>query len=203
MKNIIWIITGLVLALALFFIGKNAGKNQVQTALVQNISIIKEIAELAGLEVDGKTQITISNAGNNAGIWKRLKNYFAENTLKLSVPYQAKYGVDMGSQQIKIDTEKKKVIVYLPHAKLLSLQLKLDEVDALSKTGLLYSSSFEEYILAQKQLYKAANESLINNQNHIKLAENHIRFILEKYYQPLGFEVTCVFGNDAPFLNLP
>lgn len=203
MKNIIWIIAGLALALAFYFIGKNAGKNDVRTELVQNISIIKEIAELAGLEVGGKTQITVSNAGENSGFWKRFKNYFAENTIKLSVPYQAKYGVDMGSQQIKIDTEKKKVIVYLPHAKLLSLQLKLDEADALSKTGLLYSSSFDEYIGAQKQLYKAANESLINNQNHIKLAENHISFILEKYYQPLGLEVTCVFGKDAPLLGLP
>lgn len=203
MKNIIWIIAGLLLALAFYFIGKNAGKNNVRTEMVQNISIIKEIAELAGLEVDGNTQITVSNAGTNSGFWKRFKNYFAENTLKLSVPYQAKYGVDMGSQQIKIDTKKKKVIVYLPHAKLLSLQLELDKVDALSKTGLLYSSSFEEYISAQKQLYKAAHQSLVNNQNHIKLAENHISFILEKYYQPLGLEVTCIFGKEAPDLGLP
>lgn len=203
MKKIILIIVGLALALAFYFIGKNAGKNDVRTEMVQNISIIKEIAELAGLEVDGKTQITVSNAGENSGFWKRFKNYFAENTLKLSVPYQAKYGVDMGSQQIKIDTENKKVIVYLPHAKLLSLQLELDKIDALSKTGILYSSSFDEYISAQKQLYKAANESLINNENHIKLAENHISFILEKYYQPLGLEVTCVFGKDMPTLGLP
>ena len=45
MKNIIWIIAGLALALAFYFIGKNAGKNDVRTELVQNISIIKEIAE--------------------------------------------------------------------------------------------------------------------------------------------------------------
>ena len=197
MKKLIWVIIGLGLASLFYYWGLQAGKKKVTSQVVQNIELVKEIAELASLEVRGTTKIRVSNAGENAGFWNKFKNYFVENTLSLSIPYVAKYGVDMQNQHVEIDSKKGTVTVYLPEAKLMSLQLKLDEVDAISKTGLLYSATIDEYIKAQKQLYASAHETLKDNTNHIELAENHIRFILEKYYSSMGLKLSLVFGKGG------
>ena len=201
MKNISLIILGLLLAILLYYWGLRSGKNQVEKQVLHNTELVKEIAEMAALEVRGTTKIKLSNAGENAGFWNKFRNYFVENTLHLSIPYVAKYGVDISNQKLEINTKKGTVTVYLPKAQLMSVQLKLDEVDAISKTGVLYSATIEEYIKAQKQLYEAANESLIGNANHISLAENHIRAILERYYAAMGLKLVCVFGNQT--LPLP
>jgi len=159
--------------------------------------MIKEIAELSALDVTGTTQITMTNRGDNNGMWSKFKNYFAESTLRLAIPYEAKYGVDMTNQKVEINIKAGTAIIYLPECKLLSLQLKLDKVDAITKTGVLNTITVDEYIKAQKQLYEEANKTLVNNPNAIKLAKDHIRVILEKYYKPMGLKVELVFGGKG------
>ena len=191
----------LLVAFAFYFLGKKNGSNQTKTAIVNNVAVIKEIAELGALNVSGNTNLNMTNRGDNNGLWDKLKNYFSENTLQLSIPFEAKYGVDMSNQKTKIDTKAGTVIIYLPKIKLLSLQLKLDKVDAISKTGVLYTVTIDEYIKAQKQLYEEALKELEKNSNYQKLAEEHIRFILDKYYAPLGLKVQCIFGDAASVLQ--
>lgn len=191
----------LLVAFAFYFLGKKNGSNQTKTDIVNNVAVIKEIAELGALNVSGNTNLKMTNRGDNNGLWDKLKNYFSENTLQLSIPFEAKYGVDMSNQKTKIDTKAGTVIIYLPKIKLLSLQLKLDKVDAISKTGVLYTVTIDEYIKAQKQLYEEALKELAKNSNYQKLAEEHIKFILDKYYAPLGLKVQCIFGDAASVLQ--
>ena len=200
-NNIVVIFLVLLVAFAFYFLGKKNGSNNTKTDVVQNVDLIKEIAELGALSVSGTTNLKMTNKGDNSGVWNKMKNYFAESTLNISIPYEAKYGVDMTNQKVKIDTKAKTVTIYLPECKLLSLQLRLDKVDAISKTGLLTTATIDEYIKAQKQLYEEANKILINNPANVKLAQEHIKFILEKYYAPLGLKVECVFGGVGNVLN--
>jgi len=90
-------------ALAFYLLGKKNGAGQTKTDIIQNVEIVKQIAQLSSLEVNGTTKITVTNKGDNAGFWNKVKNYFAENTLQVTVPYEAKYGVDMSNQKIEID----------------------------------------------------------------------------------------------------
>lgn len=196
-NNLVVIVLILLVAFAFYFLGKKNGSNNTKTDIVQNVEMIKEIAELSALDVSGTTQITMTNRGDNNGMWSKFKNYFAESTLRLAIPYEAKYGVDMTNQKVAIDTKAGTAIIYLPECKLLSLQLKLDKVDAITKTGVLNTITVDEYIKAQKQLYEEANKTLVNNPNAIKLAKDHIRVILEKYYKPMGLKVELVFGGKG------
>jgi Protein of unknown function (DUF4230) len=199
MKNIgLTIFLVLLVAVAFYFLGKKNGSNQTKTDIVQNTGIIKQIAELGALEVNGSTNIKVSNRGDNAGLWDKFKNYFAENTLQVAIPYQAKYGVDMNNQKMNINTKDSTVIIYLPQCKLLSLQLQLDKVDAISQTGIFNTITLQQYIEVQKQLYQECNSALINNAVNLKLAQDNITFILQKYYAPLQLKVQCVFGEAAP-----
>lgn len=188
----------LLVAVAFYFLGKNNGSNQVKTDIIQNATLIKQIAELGALEANGTTNIKVSNQGNNTGIWEKFKNYFAENTLQVTIPYQAKYGVDMNNQKMAINTKDSTVIIYLPNCKLLSLQLQLDKVNAISKTGIFNTITTDEYLAVQKQLYEECNNQLANNTTNLKLAEDNIRNILQKYYAPLQLKVQCVFREATP-----
>lgn len=186
----------IVIALAFYFLGKKNGSNNSIATMVENVDLIKTIAELSALEVNGSLNLKISNKVDEAGTWDKFKNYFVENTLQLNLPYQAKYGVDMSIQKMKIDTKEKTVTITLPKCKLLSLQLKLDAMQTMSQTGVFASASMDDLVKAQKQLYTQALQKLDNDANYIKLAENQIANILANYYKPLGYKVSCVFSNN-------
>ena len=200
-KNLLLIILAILCAFAFYFLGKKNGNNQAKVDVVQNVDIIKEIAEMSALSVSGTTNLKMTNRGENSGIWDKFKNYLSESTLHVSIPYEAKYGVDMTNQKVEIDTKSGIAKIYLPACKLLSLQLRLDQVDAMSKTGLLSTATIDDYVKAQKQLYEEATKSLVGNTAHIKLAQEHIRFIMEKYYKPLGLKAECIFAGQSEGLK--
>ena len=63
----------LVIAVAFYFLGKQNGSGQVKTDIIQNTELIKQIAALSSLEVNGTTNITVSNRGNNSSVWNKFK----------------------------------------------------------------------------------------------------------------------------------
>lgn len=185
----------LVIAAAFYFLGKKNGSGQITANIIQNTELVKQIAELGALEVNGTTNIEVTNRGDNASSWEKFKNYFAENTLQVAIPYQAKYGVDINNRKMSINTKDSTVTIYLPACKLLSLQLQLDKVNAVGKTGVFNTITLEQYIAVQKQLYQECSNQLVNNTANIKLAQDNIQMILQKYYESLQLKVQCVFGE--------
>ena len=198
MKNsFVIIILVAAVALAFYFLGKKNGEGQTRTDIVQNVAIVKEIAQLASLEVSGSTNIKISNKGDENGVWSKFKNYFTENTLQVSVPYEAKYGVDMRNQKMNVDTKAGTVTIYLPPIKMLSMQLRLDKMESMQQTGIFSSVSIDAFVRAQKEMYASANSTLEKNTAYIKLAEDNIRNTLARYYEPLGYKVAIVFSDTT------
>lgn len=196
-NNLSIIFLALLVAVAFYLLGKKSGSNNTTVDVANNVAVIKEIAELAALDVQGNTTVNYTNKDNDEGIMAGLKNLFNEKTIYLSIPYDAKYGVDMSAQNVNIDTKEGTATIYLPAIKLLSLQLSLDRVNAFEKTGLFNSLTLEDYLKVSKVLYAEARKSLESNQAHKKLAEEHVKIILEKYYKPLGLKVNCVFGPGS------
>lgn len=165
--------------------------------MVENVEIVKQIAELSALNVSGIVNLKVSNKGEEGGSWDKFKNYFAENTLQVNLPYDAKFGVNMSNQKLEINTKTSIVNITLPHCKLMSLQLKMDKMETMTQTGLFASASMNDLVKAQKQLYAQSLLQLQNNANYIKLAEEHIATILNNYYKPLGYKVQCSFENEG------
>lgn len=202
MKNLSVVIVSIVaVAIAFYFLGKRNGVGQTKTDIVQNVAIVQEIAQLASLEVDGTTNIKVSNKGESSDLWNKLKNYLAENTLQVSVPYEAKYGVDMRNQKMNIDTKAGVATIYLPPVKMLSMQLRLDKMQSMQQTGIFSSVSIDAFVKAQKEMYASANATLQNSAPYIKLAQDNIRNTLTKYYEPLGYKVNVVFGEKTASLS--
>ena len=191
----------LMVAIAFYFLGKKNGSSDITSDIVHNTTLVKQIAELSALEVNGVSNIKVSNKGENQGIWDKFKNYLAENTLYVAIPYQAKYGVDMNNLKMDINTEDSIVNLYFPACKLLSLQLHLDKIDAMGQTGVFNTITLEQYINVQKQLYEASVSDLTNNRRNIQMAEENIKSILQKYYAPMHLKVNCNFGKQNADFN--
>jgi hypothetical protein len=201
-KSFVYIVLILAFGVAVYFLGKKSASNNITSTVVQNVNLVQQIAELSALSVNGTTSAKLSNNNGNGGMWDKFKNYFAENTLQVTIPYQAKYGVQLQDKKVTVDTKDKTVIVTLPKCKLLSLQLQLDKLEMMNQTGIFASTTIKDLSMAQKQLYEQAQASLTNNEAYIKQAELQITNILKNYYEPLGYTVQCVF-NDVTSATKP
>ena len=196
-NNFVTIFLILLVATGFYFLGKKNGAGKTRTSVVQNVALVKEIAQLASLEVNGVANIKMSNRDSGDGAWNKFKNYFTENTLQVSLPYEAKYGVDMINRKVNIDAKAGTVTIFLPAVKLMSMQLRVDKLESMTQTGLLNTTTITDFVKAQKQLYGTVSATLENNTSFIKLAENNITNTLNKYYSPLGYKVKCVFGEET------
>ena len=202
MKNSVVVVLVLLIAFSFYFLGKKNGASNTKISLVENVEMIKQIAELGALDVTGNVKLKISNREDNDGTLAKFKNYFSENTLLVTLPYEAKFGVDMSNQKLNINTKASTVVITLPHCKLLSLQLKMDRMETMSQTGLFTSATMDDLVKAQKKLYAQALINIENNPAYIKMAEKHITEILSNYYKPLGYSVSCIFINNSLINNL-
>jgi hypothetical protein len=70
-------------------------------------------------------------------------------------------------------------------------------MQTMSETGIFTSASMDDFVKAQKQLYREAEARLQQNPSYIKLARENIKSVLSSYYSPLGYEVECVFAGGT------
>ena len=192
-SSTIIIILLVALCAAMYFLGKRNGTTEIKATILNNTQLVKQIAELSSLEVTGSTTTKISNATGDGGVWDNMKNYFAENTLQVTIPYIAKYGVDVSKGNVSLNKTDSSIVIHLPLCKMLSLQLQLDKLEAMNQTGLFAHTTINDMKLAEQQLYNAANNQLGNNAALLEKARQHISNIFSDYYTPLGYKVVCTF----------
>lgn len=199
MKKIIYIVAFLLLAILLFWLGKRFGSTNISEQVISNNTIVKEIAELASLDVQGTASIKRSNIEDSGGWSDNLKKAFLENTVWVAIPYQAKYGVNIDEKQFIVDISNKKIIVRLPEPKLLSYELKVDRMETANRKGWLLFQDDETYTAVQKKLYLTSRGQLENNQLYIQQSKDKIRKVMEQYYAPFLKDHTLEvqFGSAA------
>ena len=184
--------------IGIFMLGRCSGSKNVNQQVLSNSLIVKEIAELASLEVQGNASIKRSNVANSGEWTDNLKKVFAENTVWVTVPYTAKYGVDVNDQNFSVSQKDKLITVSLPAPSLLSYELRLNQMETANRKGWLMSADDETYTDVQKKLYETSRSQLQNNGQYIEQSKEKIRKIIATYYSPLQYEVQVKFGNEAP-----
>ncbi|MCH5599463.1 DUF4230 domain-containing protein [Niabella ginsengisoli] len=86
-----------------------------------NDVLIKQIAELSALEVQGNASIKSSNIKDDGSVSDNFKKLFMERTFNISVPYVAKYGINLNNQKINIEEKNKQVYIVLPNPSCLAM----------------------------------------------------------------------------------
>lgn len=196
MKRIIQWLVVILFIVFIFWLGQRFGSKTVNQQVLSNSLIVKEIAELSSLEVQGNASIKRSNVENSGAWTDNLKKVFAENTIWVTVPYTAKFGVDVNEKNFGVAVNGKKVLVSLPAPQLLSYELRLSQMETANKKGWLMFSDDETYTDVQKKLYETSRAQLQNNAIYLEQCKEKIRKIIGTYYAPFQYEVEVKFGND-------
>jgi hypothetical protein len=200
-KNILIGILLLLLLALVYFIAFKQGKKEGTQSFVQNYEMVKDIAELGALQVDGKTLYKNTNKEDDVSWSTFFKNTMFEKTVQLEIPYTAKYGINLGKDTFIINQTEEKIIVQLPRPQLLSLDMKLDRIEGIQKTGLLVNESSSEFLNAQKILYTQLRVQLENDEDKMMKTKESLTKILKLYFSPSGKTVEVYFGqsiSDTP-----
>lgn len=197
MKRGILIVAAILLLLFVVYkVAFEWGKNEGKNTFIQHYEIVKDIAELGALEVDGVAKYKATNK-EEAATWSALINNIAfEKTVSLDIPYIAKFGIDLNKDTFTITNTEKSITVRLPEPILLSLEMKLDKVGNMQKSGLLVAEDSELYLKAQKELYLKTRSELEQSADKKERAKASLRKIFTKYFAPAGKEVVVVFGKE-------
>lgn len=196
-KLIIWLVIVLTIVLV-FWLGQKSGERIVNEQTLSNSLIVREIAELASLEVQGTATIKRSNLTNDGGWADNMRKMFAENTIWVTVPYTAKFGVNINEQNFKVVVGEKDVLVSLPATQLLSYELRLDQMETANKKGWFMFSDDETYTDVQKKLYTTSRQEVEQNSTYREQSKDKIRKIIAQYYAPFNLIVKIKFGDEAP-----
>lgn len=193
MRYLFW----LVIIAAAIFIGYSIAKffipRQNNTQLIDNYSFVKEIAELASLEIKGTTTLTSSNLANDGSFGDELRRVFMERTVRLSAPYTAKYGVNLEDSSLRIVRSDSVIKVYLPPPQLLSYEMHIDRLEASNKKGWLLFENDEAYTAFQKKMYREGRQKLETNEVFLKRSRDKICDIIQKYFVPLHVRTLCIY----------
>jgi hypothetical protein len=73
------------------------------------------------------------------------------------------------------------------------MELHMDRMETTSRKGLLVFEEDEYFNAFQKKLYTDTKNQLATNSSYLQQSTKRIEQILTQYYQPLGYNVTCVF----------
>ncbi|SEW35993.1 DUF4230 domain-containing protein [Chitinophaga arvensicola] len=197
MKKVFYLVVLVLFAILIFWLGKRFGSTNVSQQVISNSTIVKEIAELASLDVQGSASIKRSNIENSGDWTDNLKKAFLENTVWVTIPYQAKYGVNIDDKLFKVQMTDKKIVVHLPAPRLLSYELKMDRMETSNRKGWLQFQDDETYTDVQKKLYQTSRAQLENNPTYIQQSKEKIRKVMEQYYAPFLKDHTLDIQYDG------
>jgi hypothetical protein len=199
MKRFVRFVVFTLLVILIFWLGKQFGSKSVNQSILSNSLIVKEIAELASLDVQGVANIKRSNIEDDGSWTSNMKKAFLENTIWVSVPYEAKYGVDVSEKNFHVTLSDKKIVVKLPEPHLLSYELKVDKMETSNRKGLFLFQDDETYTDVQKKLYQSSREQLENNKLYVNQSRDKITKIIQQYYAPFlpDHQLEITFVNTA------
>ena len=197
---VIFILT-IALAVMAYFLGKKNGTVTTER-LISNTTFLKNIAELSTLEANGSANITSTNILDDGSITDMMKKLFSEKTIKISVPFTAKYGVSLKNQNIRVNHKDTVVTIFLPEPELLSYELRLDKMDATVRKGLLQSIDEQTLNSLEGKLYSQSRQQMAGNDFYKQEAKNKVQKILEEYFAPLDYNVKLVFDNSQTGKNV-
>jgi len=193
----------LIILYAGYQFGRNSNKPEGNVQLIENYSFVREIAELASLEANGVSTFKTTNLTNDGSWTDALRKKFLENTVQISVPYTAKYGVDLKDSAMRIVRKDSIVEIHLPQPRLLSYELRLDRMETTSQSGWLLSPSDERYTELQKKLYTQSRAQLEANSLYLIDSRQRICTILEQYFLTLKLKSVCIFDMPSPVIDRP
>ena len=179
-----------------YTIGKKKGEADSETALIQNVAFVRDVAELASVEVTGTTTYKSTNAPEGAtGVSAAFRKALFEKSVTITAPYVAKYGVDLDAKNFRILRADSVVEVRMPHARLLSFELRLDRLETAASKGLLLFNDDNFYTQFEKKMFAQSRAQAEVSSIYLRRAEDRVCGLMRRYFGAVGLPVRCIFGE--------
>lgn len=196
MKKIFYLILLVLVLVTGYFIGSEVTRKKYENTVLNNYGYVREIAELATIEVSGMTNMKSSNVAGDESWGGALKKAFFEKSVKISVPYTAKFGLDLKDSSLRIEKKDSVVAIYLPKPKLLSYELKLDRQETNIQKGWFTAADEDAYTKLQQKLYLESRKQLENNTVYLQETKEKACTLLQIYFKAAGLNAACYFDGE-------
>ena len=197
----IFIIIAVVFVISVsFFGGWVLSKHHTDSGYIFNEKTVRNIAEMGFLEVKGVTKIDLGNEPDkkedNSAL-NFLKATSLARNIKLDIPYMARFGVLFNDEKPFIVNGKNNIEVNLPAVKMISYELHLEKMDAMSRKGLFLFEFQDDYLEAEKVLYTTNRRLLEKDITYVQQAQQRIKDLLVGYFSPSGKKVIVNFSTET------
>lgn len=158
--------------------------NDINRQVESKIKKVTELSELGSVEYTVKKVIK----ANDIGEWYKI----GDRKILFNCTAYLKAGIDLQKLSIdnfKIDKSKKEVVITLPHAKLLSINMPTEKTELIYDQVSLLRSGFtaeERTMLLRQGEHDIVSD--INNIGILKEAENNVSDFFKTMMSQMGFE---------------
>lgn len=193
----IFILVAIVFVIGVsFFGGWVLSKRHTNATYIFNYKTVRNIVETGFLEVNGVTKIDMGNEPNkdDNSVLNFLKATSLARQMKLEIPFVARFGILFNDEKPFIVNGKNYIEVSLPAVKLLSYELHLEKMDAMSRKGLSLFEFQADYLDAERVLYNTNRRLLEKDLTYVQQAQQRIKDLLVGYFSPSGKKVIVNFS---------
>jgi hypothetical protein len=193
--NILLLILILLTAYLAYQYGVRKGNSKTKETIILHAQIVRNIAEIATLEVKGVNEYYNNDFDNNSW-YGSLRNLFVGRNIMLKVPYTAKYGVALQNKKYKQTFKENDVLIILPEPELLSYEAHINEMQISTQLGILLEENSQNITSMQKQLYNDSKAQLQQDTAALSLSKKKIFQMFQHFYEPMGVNVHIQFNNN-------
>jgi len=196
------VVVVLVAAIAGAFVaGMYSGAGKVRDGLLANYPLFKTLISNAQTEVDSVITISLSPTEDAA-----LYNFYkgSANEVVLTIPYRAKYGMDLEAKNFKTDRKKDEVELILPRCYLMDYNLAFDDIKVNGINTWKHYSDAAAYSSVKPALNERVRMTLEKHKEHIKKGKHKITVAAMWFLMPYKFKPRVFFdGQEFPLPQVP
>ncbi|MCX6198042.1 MAG: hypothetical protein NTY88_02310 [Bacteroidetes bacterium] len=193
MKKILVIILLAILNTAGVVIGYIKGAEKVRNGLVANFPTVKNLVQGTTVEFDSVVSISLTR-GDDETLFNLLKADSKVDSVLFSIPYYARYGVDLTVRNFRLFRNEETVEVWLPDTKLQYCELKFDRMLLNGKTTSNCTATL------RTKLYEYIIPLLEKNKTNRKISKTATVKTLMYYFMPYKFELKVYIAEEQQTL---
>lgn len=193
MKKILVIILLAILTTAGAVLGYIKGAEKVRNGLVANFPTVKNLVQGTTVEFDSVISVSLTTADDET-LFNLLNTDSKADSVSFSIPYYARYGVDLTVRNFRLFRNEETVEVWLPDTKLQYCELKFDRMLLNGKTTSNCTATL------RTKLYEYIIPLLEKNKTNRKISKTATVKTLMYYFMPYKFELKVYIAEEQQTL---
>lgn len=193
MKKILVIILIAILTTAGAVIGYIKGAEKVRNGLVANFPTVKNLVQGTTVEFDSVISVSLTKTDDDV-LYNLLKLDSKADSISFSIPYYARYGVDLTVRNFRLFKNEETVEVWLPDTKLQYCELKFDRMILDGKAASNHTAQ------SRAKLYEYIIPLLEKNKTNRKASKTATVKALMYYFMPYKFDLKVYIAEEQQTL---